>query len=248
MCLMTSEGLRARPSEPRMKNFLWLSIPLMLVIGSINAISGTSWSWRQKITVIVSTPNGVRAGSSVTTARLTLKNTRIMPQSGSSYVVSGEAAMVEIVPGKYLFALLKRMPTVSEIYRVPPDQIGQKIGSTTELAQHSWPMLVTFLDLNDPRTVKEITPQNIEGIFGSGVAIDNIRFSLTNDGRTKSIDRVLSWRCELAQRGARLNGKTGTISTNELSNNIGSRAISTLPCFWLWASAESAIENIFRHR
>ena len=220
----------------------------MLIICAITAISGTSWSWKQKITVVVSTPDGVRTRSSVTTARLTLKNTRIIPQSGSGYLVSGEAAVVEIVPGKYLFALLKRMPTVSEIYHVPPDQIGQKIGSTIELPQQSWPMLVAFRNVNDPSTVIEITPKNIETVFGSGVAINNIRFSLTKDTRTKGIDSVLPWRCELAQKGARLNGKTGTIANNELSNNIGSGAISTLPCSWLWASAESLIESIVGRR
>lgn len=63
-----------------------------------------SWKWNQKLTVEVTTPDGVKTGSAVSSVSWSKKSSSLTFNYAASY--RGEATVVEVAPGKYLFALI----------------------------------------------------------------------------------------------------------------------------------------------
>ena len=84
--------------------------PLILVLCLV-ALAGcrTEHQWRQKTTLTVETPAGPRSGSSVVEVTALFGK---LPLTGNEveYSFHGEATVVEIMPGRYLFALLGSLP------------------------------------------------------------------------------------------------------------------------------------------
>lgn len=61
--------------------------------------------------------------------------------------------------------------------------------------------------------------------------IKNITLEITREPVTAgTIEKVLGWWCELRKARSRLNGRTGPISDNELSNNLGTGAFRIGDC------------------
>lgn len=56
-----------------------------------------------------------------------------------------------------------------------------------------YPMLVTFTDINDPRTVARVDPANLAASFGAGYRLNRITVQLTDDPVTTGIERRLGW-------------------------------------------------------
>lgn len=88
---------------------LVLGIPALLFVGwqlHLSQRVGNLKSWNQKLTIEVETPNGIVSGSSVGKVYKALNHN--IPGRGTVGVSSfaGEAAFVELAPGKYLFALI----------------------------------------------------------------------------------------------------------------------------------------------
>lgn len=69
-------------------------------------VSQGRYSWRQKLTVTVETPAGEVSESTVS-AVIWRKLWLDWDSTGWSYGLTGEAVVVEVTPGRYLFALLK---------------------------------------------------------------------------------------------------------------------------------------------
>ncbi|GAB1715791.1 MAG: hypothetical protein NTAFB05_08330 [Nitrobacter sp.] len=93
--------------------------------------------------------------------------------------MSGEAAFVEIAP----FALLKGKAFGQEtaLRTFAADQMSgiteeklhriydsfETLRERRELPRNLYPMLVTFTDINDPRTMREVNPDDLAAVFGS---------------------------------------------------------------------------------
>tara|TARA_Y100000815_G_scaffold164757_1_gene149477 strand:- start:1035 stop:1754 length:720 start_codon:yes stop_codon:yes gene_type:complete len=56
-----------------------------------------------------------------------------------------------------------------------------------------YPFMVQFGDLRDPKTVKQVDPDNLAGSFGPGVTLRRITVQLTDDPVTTGIERRLPW-------------------------------------------------------
>lgn len=83
---------------------------LMLSLAGCDLFGFRSWSWNQKLTVTIQTPEGLRSGSAVSAAwfQMTPKWAGVGDSAGASNSsLSGEAAVVDLGEGRYLFALLK---------------------------------------------------------------------------------------------------------------------------------------------
>ena len=83
---------------------------LMLSLAGCDMFGFRSWSWHQKLTVTVETPDGPRSGSAVSAAwfQMTPKWSGVGDSAGASNSsLSGEAVVVDLGQGRYLFALLK---------------------------------------------------------------------------------------------------------------------------------------------
>lgn len=169
-----------------------------------------SESYRYKLTLAVDTPNGVKRGSSV--AELTFFQVAI-PARGIMNELRGEALYLDLGPGaRPLIALIVRQtvpsprqwrPTaqLSRLYDILLSEadvmdtlarIARKRGPRT-IAANELPELVTFTDVNDPNTVTEVDPNNLEATLGPGVSWNEITLEVTDEPITKGIEEKLAW-------------------------------------------------------
>ncbi len=166
--------------------------------------------------------------------------------------MQGEAAAVEVSPGKYLFALLdnydgstalKMFPMrgkprgmeEEEYYRRIDEMVTSR--QTVELPVEYFPLLVSFRDLSNPMSVVAAGPVSFKGldfptvaeprdlsrIFGPGYSIQSITLSIVDDEVTDGvIDRILPWLDQYRDKA--LDGRSiRTIeATNQLANSLGS--------------------------
>lgn len=56
-----------------------------------------------------------------------------------------------------------------------------------------YPMLVRFRDINDPKTVERVDPDDLAASFGQGVKLRRITVELTDDAVTTGVEKMLPW-------------------------------------------------------
>lgn len=211
-----------------------------VVIGIVLAVTGSalalamgegrvSGSWRYKMTVTVETPEGIRSGSAVREVSNAISNPGLdCPECGNAPSIEGEAVVVDLGQRGVLFALLRGNPWLGEdyakgvVFHIFPYSGGYstvegirhystlKEGKAT-LKPYQYPMLVTFTDRDDPKSVKAVLdmayrenskrmPEDIilkqdhfEELFGPGVKLKEITIEMTDDPVTLSIEKFLPW-------------------------------------------------------
>ena len=141
---------------------------------------GPRETWRQKLTLVVETPSGLVSGSAVVEVTGDM-NQLPGSQSEIHYSYTGEATMVEVSPGRYLFALLggseerfywaardrfENLRRREWLRRIPRQR------EPVELLPDHLPLLVTFGDITDPMSVMRVDPDDLDGAFGCGEASD----------------------------------------------------------------------------
>jgi len=150
--------------------------------------------WRQKLTIVVETPSGEVTGSSVVQVNANYYGQ--LPATGTEveYWTSGEATMVEIAPGKYLFALLggarglfydaarERFQGLSreEWLREIPRQT-----QPVELQDTSLVTFATFLDIGQPSSFTLLQTEEFEKYFGTGIGLKSISLEITSEQVTR---------------------------------------------------------------
>lgn len=184
------------------------------------------YSWNQKLTLEIEAGGEIYKGSSVievTWWEDPYNKTIGLPVASS---MRGEAAFVDI-PGKgTVFALLKSEHDRGDPTRVAFWALGyapepgfknesfrtlsKSQGRAAELTPDQYPMLVTFGDLNDPLTAKEVDPRDLAATLGQGVRLKAISIEITPDQRSLAIDQRLAWLADL--KGGYLHG--GSTSRN----------------------------------
>jgi hypothetical protein len=157
--------------------------------------------WRQKLTVTVDTPAGERSGSSVVQVEALFGQ---LPASGNEveYTVTGEATVVEVAPGRYLFALLRDVQELAaQTWRdqLPSSRkdwlprINHMSGSRV-VDPKNYPTLVTFRDPSDPTIVEVVNPSDLASTFGPGFRLDNLTLEITDEqSAAGKIEAALSW-------------------------------------------------------
>jgi hypothetical protein len=157
--------------------------------------------WKQKITITVQTPSGEKSGSAVTQVDSSI-GTYIGAGTMANQTLQGEATVVDLGNGKYLFGLLseKSKTLAWQIFEdeVPKDTEGAwgaiagKQGIVK--AVPIYPMLVTFANLADPESVKEVKPSDLAGTFGAGYSLKSITLEITDEKVTEGVvEKVLPW-------------------------------------------------------
>ena len=158
--------------------------------------------WHQKLTVVVDTPSGEVSGSSVIEVKAAFGQ---LPLSNSevNYGLVGEATVVEVAPGRYLFALIEG--SQERYYRAVRDRIATpdrgewlklipKMDEVVVLKPDNYPMLVTFRDINDPRSVRKVDPDNLAATFGPGFRLGEITSEIIDEPvASRSIEQLLPW-------------------------------------------------------
>ena len=178
----------------------------MVAALSLTACTNSKTQWNSKITIEVETPNGVVSGFSVTRETASFTTGALVPGEARGGGVSraGEAAVVDLGDGKYLFALLPN-PDSTQIFfpgQGPQDaapKMAGLIGQSRQLRARdypkmSFPMLVTFTDIKNPKTVKEVAPTDLAATFGAGYRLKAVTQEITEEVITAGdIEKVLSW-------------------------------------------------------
>lgn len=195
----------------------WMLSTFLVLIVGIAAwwqYSFPSGTWRYKMTVTVETPEGIKTGSAV--REVTYSNgPKILPDvAGASWNVKGEAVVVDMGQGKYLFALLDVDGSYQIVYDVFP-YYGQSArdhiqyyksltGQKKILEKSQYPTMVTFKDIKDPKSVIAVDRANLAGTFGAGVKLKDVTIEMTDDNVTWGVDTYLAWLAGL--KGGYLDG------------------------------------------
>ena len=163
------------------------------------------------MTIEVDTPEGIKHGSGVLEAQGRRTNNLDTGGQGSWAKVEGEAVAVDIAPGKTLFALLQMasgtssddnlavmsMRAMDPAYKHNKKESAQRIVSRDGIVSPAtvqaadYPLLVTFGDVRDPKTVARVDPDNLAASFGPGVTLKRITVEITDDPVTTGIEKRL---------------------------------------------------------
>lgn len=190
------------------RNMLGLLTVAAVLLSGCNPFGG---GYRYKMTVEVETPSGVKSGYAVREW-----STYPRPNGGDGMSVRGEAVAVDIAPGKTLFALLtgadgdvgyaasiakfalesKLSPGGGNINYAPGDfaELYPTYPKTeSPIRFGAVPMLVTFADMTDPKSVVKVEPADLAATFGPGVRLKRITIEKTREGVTERIGEMLEW-------------------------------------------------------
>lgn len=178
---------------------------------------GQTVSWHQRLTITVETPSGEVSGSAVTAVKNvdTTGPLVLMEARGVHNRVTGEAVVVEVLPGRYLFALLEAPSgegswargATAWVYAAyglgqEPDRSyeasmrklkSQPYDMPVPLPPEAWPLMVTFDDIADPTTVREVDPDDLSASFGPGVQLKAVTLEITRAPITSGVNAVATW-------------------------------------------------------
>lgn len=239
--------------------FLGLGIIALFIFGftTVGCSGNRTYSWRYKMTVVVETPEGIVTGSAVREMGNSLQGS-LLSQNGNPASVRGEAVVVDLGERGVLFALISSDSDM-EFYRAfrhvwphggaTPEAIkfysSLPVGTKGVLPPNHWPgypKLVTFKDINDPKSVTlaqewehirgepmYLKADHMEELFGEGVKLKEITLEITDEPVTWGVvDEFLPWLEGLQKINARLNGSTSiAVKTSDLSDNLGTGSFST---------------------
>lgn len=206
-CRALSLCCSAKECGDGMKTILMKFLAL-LICGAALTGCGENYSWNQKLTVEVDTPSGIVSSSSVTSVRIVLKVGLMDLWDGKGSAVTGEAVSIDLGNGKFLFALLKNSRRLEgathwAFYETSIEErktwplIGPMIEKSDlryELKGANQPMLVTFEDISDPASVKEVDPTDLAATFGAGYELKSVALEISDEPITEGrVNKVLVW-------------------------------------------------------
>ena len=178
--------------------------------------TSTTWTWHTQLDVTVMTPEGRKTGSIIYREALTRTSGALVPAeaAGASRQLWGEAAALEVTPGRYLFILLADLPSALDYTDVEqkPIELAAHLQDVVSMAPvtlpaQAYPKLATFEALDDPTTAIEITPRNISAVFGDGISVLSVSLRVTKASLTLGqTETLLPWLSEYHDK--MLDGRT----------------------------------------
>lgn len=183
------------------------------------ASCGRTGSYRYKLTLAINTPDGIKRGSSVVEDQFFDVS---IPARGTMHKLSGEALYLGLGPGRRpVIALLTSQlhpkygkdqrwsrdggPTNNLFDRIygetlsPPVSLWGYISKIArmrgahKITPDDLPDLVTFADINDPKSVIEVDPNDLQAALGPNVSWNEITLESTDEPITKGIELKLPW-------------------------------------------------------
>ncbi|MCA0432573.1 MAG: hypothetical protein LCH46_04855 [Proteobacteria bacterium] len=191
-----------------------LALVLLLLLAPVLAGCQEHYSWRQKLTVQVWTPDGLKTGSAVVQISAAIGDLFLGVGGGNSLRIKGDATVVDLGNGKYLFALVETdgkgradylaVRTFSKQvlghYPGPDTEWNafysalEKLRATQSVPHKNYPLLVTFSNLADPQSVMEVKPENAAETLGPGFLLSSILLEITEEELTTGqVDRIIPW-------------------------------------------------------
>lgn len=188
-----------------------LLVFISLYLSGCGEMGFNNWRWHQKMTVEVEVNGKIITGSAVTSIHW-WPNFFSGGWGGPSWLskVRGEAVTVDLGEGKYLFALLRYARNTEYIQNLATRSLQNSTKSDLRekkglrgvvslkepiiVPRKAYPLLVTFENIKDPSTVKQVDPDNLSATFGKGHQLKVITLEITDEPVTKGrIETVLGW-------------------------------------------------------
>lgn len=165
--------------------------------------------WRYKMTVVVDTPEGIKAGSAVREVRNSASRIDIggTPESTNPAMGVGEAVIVDLGKRGKLFALMsggRGGPTSHT--RILYYTFGggtsfggiralnheARVGRLEVLKHQDYPTLVRFKNPDDPMSVEAVDYRNLSKSFGQDVRLKEITIEIVDEPVTwGNVDKAL---------------------------------------------------------
>lgn len=246
-----------------MKN-IWNKIPKWVRVWGIVILSAyiafnlicPSGTWRYKVTVNIDTPEGIKTGSAVREFSNCACWIDLLPLPDAGNPpddFKGEAVVIDLGERGVVFAVMG-----TDDYRTYYTAFPIKGASTPSgilkynfmddkkvtLNPTQYPLMVTFTDIKDPKTVTPVyrvvgttvpsspnytydVEDKFEELFGAGVTLKDITIETTNERVTWQVEKQLPWIPFYYNR--MLDGLTHNTIKSEypLANSLASGAFST---------------------
>ncbi len=187
-----------------------ITLLFVLTLSGLFGCGPERYSWNQRMTVTVQTPDGLVTGSSVIEVRV------VYNESGGGLAGdvqfrarhSGEAVAVEVRPGQYLFVPV-RVPS-SLLFSADPGRFGgPEVGFPDDLpliAEQTEPFFLCepggfcpdMIALVERAAVglRDVRPETMAEVFGEGYAIAEVTLEVTDDPVSSGVmAEVLHWTC-----------------------------------------------------
>jgi hypothetical protein len=184
-----------------------------LVLSLVAGLAIAWWAFAQpvyvhrfKLILQADVAGVLRSGTSVIEVRTTRYQSRLAEASGVRHEVLGDAVFLDLGNGRNVIALLGFNPhgTRDEIgaldYIVFEAQNKSlqvtdlpALRGRARLPDHYVPTLITFSDLKDPKTAREVGQTEFEKVFGADVHFKGAWIEMTTDPVARGIDKVLLW-------------------------------------------------------
>jgi hypothetical protein len=162
---------------------------------------------RFRLTIEVETPDGIRSGSSVIeTDFWESGGWGPVEARGVRSSAKGDAVFVDRGYGKNLVAILGFGPDGTDESKIfgltrmalaPGKDVGwkdeSKLKGRGELPEDYVPTLVTFANLNDPKTASTVRPADFEKAYGPGFRFRRAVIETTNDSVVRDIEKKMPW-------------------------------------------------------
>jgi hypothetical protein len=200
-----------------------------LAIAVALAGCGRTESYRYKLTLAVNTPEGIKRGSAVVEAIFWRVS---IPDRGIMHKLRGESLYLDLGAGaRPLVALLtKRLKPCREgqewspdgglgirymsgLYAIAPsadimDTIATiaRVRGPHPITPKELPDLVTFADIDEPKTVVEVNTNDLQATLGSGISWNEITLESTDEPVSKGIEWKLPWIPAYFEKNLRLDG------------------------------------------
>ena len=168
------------------------------------------YTWHQKLTITIERDGQLFEGSSVTEARRQMNPINGLAGSPITSRTLGEAVVVKLPDGQYLFALRKGEKYEGNIDAIHYSAFAEKtkningaegkfifltnapVGTKASVPRKAYPLLVTFEDINNPATIKRVDSDDLAATFGAGYSLKSITLELTNESKTEGqFERLL---------------------------------------------------------
>ncbi len=193
-----------------MRRFTIAALILLALVGAYSLVYPTT-TYRFRITLNVDTPQGLKSGSSVMEVRhRRYPAWTTLGASTGDTSLKGEAVFIDLGAGpdgkpRNLTALLAHGPRAEQVnfyllpgrvfeplwkhksatptFRDPATELSLlPVGTKAELVGSQIPTLVTFVDLNDPKSAQVVPPYELSKVFGSGVQFRNAAIEMVPAG------------------------------------------------------------------
>lgn len=210
---------------------LAIAVAVIAAVVVLYELKYPTYSYRYRMTVNVEVDGQVRSGSSVIEVRVS-KQLQFLPDVNPlEYRERGEAVFVDLGNGRNIVALLAS-GAFAESYGYAAFLVtkhfkmnlldGRQLASLPslrgkwELARDELPTFATFINPNDPATLRLVSIDQLEQTFGPGAHWRGAVIELTTDPVTSAIESKLPWVTKLTSG---LSGGTVTRSPGKFTLN-----------------------------